>query len=354
MRIGILTFHRALNYGAVLQCFALQKLLTDWGHDVWVIDYRQPYIEAKRMAFTFKQLFAMEGINAKIDYIKKRKKRKIQINKAKKAFDDFILNELRTTHKCDNNDIPQDFDAYIIGSDQLWSENCLGGKFDYVYLAKFKHNINAKTIGYAISINRQSLDNICKWHIDIVNNFSHLSLREDFAAKEISRLSQSNVGLTIDPTLLLDSSFWDNLTNDNFKEKKYVFLYQVRGNRDILYQKAKLLAEKLDCQLIGTKGNKISVQDFISAIKYARCVITSSFHATAFSIIFHKPFYAFKLNDGKDARYVEMMDKLGLKNYHVDTDFQPLNLPPTLPENLNDRLKQFRKPSLDFLKNALG
>ena len=339
MKIGILTFHRALNYGAVLQCFALQKLLADWGHDVWVIDYRQPFIEKKRIVFSLKQLFNLHGFDAKIDYIKKRKKRKIQINKAKEVFDDFITKKLRTTNKCDSNDIPQDFDAYIIGSDQLWSENCLGGKFDNVFLGQFKHEQNAKMIGYAISVNKQSLDNICKYHHDIVNRFNCLSLREDFAAKEISRLSKNHIDITIDPTLLLENPFWVNITNDNYKDKRYVFLYQVRGNKDILYQKAKVLAEKLNCQLIGTKGNTISVQDFISAIKHSQCVITSSFHATAFSIIFRKPFYAFKLNDGKDARYVEMMDKLGLQNYLVDTDFQPQSIPDTLPDYLDDKME---------------
>ena len=354
MRIGILTFHRALNYGALLQCYALQRLLTDWGHDVVVVDYRQPYIEAKRVCFSLKQLFAMKGFDAKIDYFKKRNKRKSQVNNAKVVFDDFIANILKTTHKCDGKSIPPDLDAYIIGSDQLWSENCLGGKFDDVYLAKFKHKDDAMIIGYAISVNRQSLFNIAKNYPNLIGGFNSLSLREKFAVDEISKIAKSKVSLTIDPTLLLDENVWDNIASDKYKDEKYILIYQVRGTRYILSRKARHLAHKYNLNLVGASNQGMKITDFLSAIKYAQCIITTSFHATAFAVIFNKPFYTFTLNDGKDDRYVELIHNLNLDNHLVDINEKPEEMPLPLPRQLRHELTLYRTPSIEFLKNAIN
>lgn len=153
MRIGILTFHRAHNYGAVLQCYALQEVLKSMGHEVLVIDYRQPFIEAIYSPFNFHRLKGLllhpRGIYRYVRSISQRlRKRRI--------YTAFQNKHLRLTKPRQKN-IPEDFERYVIGSDQLWGLHCLGGIADDVYLGNFKHKSQSKIMGYAISTNLNSL-----------------------------------------------------------------------------------------------------------------------------------------------------------------------------------------------------
>lgn len=354
MRIGILTFHRAYNYGAVLQCYALQSLLSEWGHEVEVIDYRQPHTEASHRIFSLVKLNSFKTFTEKKNYLMKTWKRKSKHRISKAFFSEFLAHQLHLSPPCKKNTIPSDYEAYIIGSDQLWSENCLGGKFDDVYLGNFFHKPNAKLIGYAISINRQSLEHFCKEKLPAINNFTSLSVRESFAAKRISDAISMDISQCIDPTLLLDPASWRPFLTSKYSDKDYILLYQVRGSRATLLDKARALANQLRCDVLDLSSQTFPVEDFISAIHHARCVITSSFHATAFSVILSAPFYSYTLNDGKDSRYVELLESLGLEGHIVGVDFTPTSIPNVDKSSLQTRLASYRKSSLEFLRKSLS
>ena len=157
MKLGILTFHGAHNYGAVLQCYALQEVLTKMGHDVYVIDYRQPYINEVYKIFSFQILKRkMKNLGAVADYVRYNIFRASAIKKRREHFEEFTSKYLNLTLPCDAESVPVDFDAYIIGSDQVWSQVCTGGDFDDVYFGKFRRNEDSRVIGYAISSNPAS------------------------------------------------------------------------------------------------------------------------------------------------------------------------------------------------------
>lgn len=351
MKIGILTFHRAYNYGAVLQCYSLQEVLREMGHDVWIINYLQPHIERCYKPIIWRSWLrsvAHLQRGAAWNALKKYPSRK----KKKQDFEAFTGKHLRCTAPCDSEHIPQDFDAYVIGSDQVWNQNCLGGRIDNIYTACFPHKPESKMIGYAIGASMGTLEAMGDKLSEIISRFNAFSVREELAAKIIACMTDGNrPHVCCDPALLHDTDFWSKITNDKYRNRKYVLVYEVRHPQH-LQEKAIALAQELDCEIIDASSMQYPVDDFVSLFKYARYVITTSFHGTAFSLVFGKPFYSVKLHDGWDTRYVNILHALHADHCCVELDFQPdpnrTALEPEVIRNLN----VYRQASLQFLKDA--
>lgn len=349
MKIGILTFHRAHNYGAVLQCYALQEELKRMGHNVQIIDYRQPYIERFYKPYdTRRMLFYFKKGKSVLWYIRMIPTRILK----KRNFERFVSKYLNISNRCNRNNVPTDYDVYLIGSDQLWGLNCLGGHKDDIYLGKFIKNKDAKVIGYAISTNMASLIKIQEEGFDnYVLNFSLLSMREQFAVDFIKQHTTICPQMCLDPTLITEKSIWEPFINNKWEKENYILMYQVRkpqNDKKYLERKANKIAKELGCKVIDTTSMTYPVEEFISLIRFAKFIITTSFHATVFSIIFEKKFYSIKLNDGRDARYENLLNLLGIGNRCVNMDFEfhdtAINY-----ENVKIKLSILQKDSKLFL-----
>lgn len=361
MKIGILTFHRAYNYGAVLQCYALMHYLMELGHEVYVIDYRQPWTESLRKAISvgkIRQLF--KHPKALLTYLCSYRKRGKCLKHSEMIFNHFVDKHLKTKDTCHGIvDFPQNYDTYVIGSDQLWGKSCLGGKFDNIYMGDFPHSEKSLLIGYAISSTPQSISMMGDKQIQkVARRFSALSFREYNIAKHISGICNYSYPECVDPTLLCNSFIWNDLINDKWKDKNYILIYEARDAvkyPHLLNTKAKemITLTHKDYEVIDMSGMVYDVSDFVSAFKYAQCIITTSFHATVFSILFNRPFYTIRLGDGADGRYVNLLNKLNLRQQCVEPDFTPV-LPRIDYSNVQNLLSQYRKPSIDFINNVLS
>ncbi len=356
MKIGIITVHRAYNYGSVLQCYALQEYLKRLGHDAWVIDYRQRWTEAVYKPFSLYyvwQLIRRHDIHAIIGYWRGRKGKRIYCNTANEIFRSFCSKNLHLTSSCRRR-IPQSFDAYIIGSDQLWSYQCVGRE-DKIYLGQFKRPKNSKLIGYAISSSTDSLYKMGGGKLKhVLANFDKISLREKSNSKIVEQLTGISLPITIDPTLLADESIWSSMINsEKWSRRNYVVTYQARpvaGKPTYLYDKASIMAlQEKGTEIIDLGSITYSVEDFISAIKYAKCVFTTSFHAVVFSLLMETPCYAVCLNDGLDVRYVDLLKNVGLENELVDLDFVPESFKIDYVE-VKKKLVAYREQSKGFLE----
>lgn len=352
MKIGIITVHRAYNYGSVLQCYAMQEYLTLLGHDVFVIDYRQKWTEAVYKPFSFYYIWHFlkeRNIRAIIDYWRKRKERTQRLNLTRPIFEAF-LKKIRLTQTCRWR-MPKDFDVYIIGSDQLWSHQCVGGE-DNFYLGNFKHPDGSKIIGYSLSASVPSLYKFGSRRLKaIIANFDKISVREQGNAELIRELTGIRLPITIDPTILIDVEIWNSMINDAWKKQSYVAIYQARpveGDSDYLKKKAQVLSEEMHCDVIDLSTMRYSVEDFVSIIKYAKCVITTSYHATVFSLLMKTPCYAVKLGDGFDVRYVDLLTELGLEAELVDKNFEPKPLSFDF-EGIDERIIKYKKLSIEYL-----
>lgn len=357
MKIGILTFHRAHNYGAVLQCYAMQEILRRMGHDVQVIDYRQPWIEDFYKVFSINMLRRNSGsLRDVFAYLKKNAKKFLLAPCKGRNYRRFRDGFFSLTHPC-RKDIPQDFDCYLIGSDQLWSLHCLGGEYDPVYMGGFPHKVESRVVGYAISADMGSVESLAAVIERMAGNFSCLSMREAGIASRVSSLAGRKCDVCLDPTLLTDSSLWEKVVDDKWKDRNYVLVYEVRRekkNKGLLRRKAQEIAAQIGdgCKVIDLSSGNYPVSDFVSLFRYARYVITTSFHGTVFSILFQTPFYVLPLWNGYDLRYMELLKNLGAEDRIVSADDvlvpSQVDFAPVMK-----KLEERRADSVAFIEKAL-
>ena len=357
MKIGILTFHRAHNYGAVLQCYALQETLKRMGHDVQVIDYRQPWIE------DFYNLFSWNMIRRNFSsafqlflYLKASMKKWIMAPSKAANFREFRERFLNLSLPC-SDAIPQLYDCYIIGSDQLWSLHCLGGVPDRIYMGGFERPAGSRLVGYAISADMKSVQSSVGLLTAMVSGFDALSMREKEVADAVASMTGRPCEVCLDPTLLTDASSWNPLMTP-VKKGKYVLMYEVRWNpqtKGKLRRKAEELAAAVgpDCKVIDLSRVDRPVTEFVSLFRNAAHVVTTSFHGIVFSIIFGVPFYAFPLWGGYDLRYVELLKSVGAEDRLVSYDAEMKPLPMDFI-GIKEKLAERRAESIDFLERNIN
>lgn len=360
MKIGILTFHRAYNYGAVLQCYALKEVINHFGSDAQVIDYRQPDIErAYRYHSSFRwEQFKHYGVFKGLPYCiwcLYRDLKQIFIKyKKKSVFETFVKEHLNLS-KPIINIIPQDYDVYVIGSDMLWSDECMHGNFDSIYLGKFPHK--GKIVGYAISGTPASFKKLGnQTGYKFLNKFEAISIREKKLAEIVKQYTDKEVFQCIDPTLLTTKELWTSLINDKWKRKKYIVIYFLRkidaGLKHRLIKFAKENHYEIVTIDVSPYANPITVEDFVSIISSSNYVVTDSFHGMIFSLIFERPFHAVKFNDPHDARYVDVLQRIGLEDNAVNLDYTPF-IPQINYLQVKTKIDDFRSESLNYLKENI-
>lgn len=352
MKIGIITFHRANNFGAVLQCYALQETLRHLGYEAEVIDYREPFTELiynpvrwDIMKQGLSRPRLMAGYLLKV--FPERYKRAKEYN----AFREKYLNCSCKIKK--GEDMPQDIDVFLIGSDQMWSLHPTGYKIEPVYFGEFKIPATSNIQGYAISSNIQSLHTIGKERLSkYARNFKRLSFREKAICDEVEKLTGCRGKVVLDPSLLLDFEDWNKLTTHNIVKKKYIltyFLHEESSDPEFK-KKVQQFAQRQGLELVDMFDIAFSPVNFLNAIKHAECILAASFHAVAFSLLFQKTFYALKTNDGKDIRYINLMEALGI-NRLIESNALPALCPTAIDyEKVNNKLKELRIDSLEYLK----
>ena len=374
--VGLLTLDsRIYNYGGFLQEMALQDAINSFGYECEIIDYE---VSQEFNTFSLKR-----GIkNFSFDKIKKKltKEKTIllsspvsdSITKRKRAFDKYRAHNLVLSKKMSYSDlhsIDLNYEQLVCGSDQIWNP-------DYNIPAFFLNfgRKDCRKIIYAASIGKGQLSCLEKKTYSKLLEFpDYISVREDSAQKLISSITEKNVELVLDPTLLHQQEYWMKKADDSsLNHRNYIFCYflnptgeKVKSANDFakknnyeviaipyLHNEVEKYTEKLEGKLL----SEVNPADFLNLIRNAEAVITDSFHATVFSIIFQKDFWCFGRNAGTynmNTRlhtllgYVEMQDRLiepdDLKNKmhctHVDIDLHNL------------KIKQ--KESIAFLSDAL-
>lgn len=308
MKIGILThFHKNINYGGVLQGYALCKHLNSQGHTASQILYEHKVDRIMSSSFTLKELFIkiINRIDKKI-YRKRNLKIKSSIENCFSDFRDSVPHTQKVYTRADIGHIEKEFDVFVTGSDQVWNPIW----HDPTYFLDFAGSDITK-ISYAASIGVGSLDEeqrkIFKKYLSA---FQSISVRERIAAAVLEPLVDKVVNVSVDPTLLLSVDDWDEIATERKIEERYVFLYALGDDIKIRklaekFAKAKGLKLVMIPDLMGKyrrKDRKIKAQkitdatpcDFISLIKYADYIFTDSFHACVFSLLYKRNFFAFQ------------------------------------------------------------
>ena len=231
MRIGILTFHNAINYGAAIQCYALMRFFEQRGHTVEIVDYRIQAIEDYKKIFSLRTFWGTKGLKKKIYYVlesvllRKRRERVISV------FDDFLRTRLHLSDRYkDANEISQCYNYIIFGSDQIWNLKLTKG-FNPVFWGQFNKG-KAIFATYAASMGETDYlsENQWKTIVDKMQAFDFISVRELSLKESLYAKFGMNVDWCLDPTLLVDAKTLDEIVVKPQNEN-YVYLYNVTKDK---------------------------------------------------------------------------------------------------------------------------
>lgn len=303
MKIGIITFHRAINYGAVLQSYALQKTLIQLGADAEIIDYRCEYLENNYQIGL--RLKAARGIKSFIAVLIKWA---IPALMKRIVFHRWIRKKLKMSccYRQDIADSCEKYDAFIAGSDQIWNYNHTN--FDRTYFLDFVQEDSRKH-SYAASFGFASIDeSILSFYKPLLLKFASASVRESSGAELFRKITGGKEAqIMVDPVFLLQPNDWG--LSKLGKKKGYVLIYELMPSNKIV-EFALELAQKNDLKVVRIASTLqktihkrmknvygVSPQGFLDYIYNASYVVTNSFHGTAFSICFQKQFYVHRLTD---------------------------------------------------------
>lgn len=336
-KVGLITFHAAHNYGSVLQAYATAEMVNRYSnYDCEVVNYRPK---------TQKEFYAlfpkMSGIKGKLVnvynafFFIERKKRF-------DAFEGFIKSQFRLTSEfTDRDELSKanlTYDIYLSGSDQIWSDNVAEnansqGKNTGVYFWDFVKEGNKRS--YAPSVGSMTFEQIEKKKA-VLESFSYLSTREQVGSDMISKVTGRHVDTVMDPTLLLEASDWKKAEQRYSNlPKKYMLLYTVGTRRRLVkwIEELKPIAKQKHLRLVIlsplfsykcngiTFVNSAGPAEFINIFSNAECVVADSFHGTAFSIIFRKPFYVLgNKYHSRDIRKLNLLNCCGLSDRLIERE----------------------------------
>lgn len=334
MKVGILTLPIAENYGGILQAMALYHFLEQQGHDVSLI-YKQNATKAWKESIKNllrlipgHDLFNVHTNKKLLDAREERVKlHRPFINQEISK----ISSVLYTTEDLASYAEQSQFDAVIVGSDQVWRKAYINDQYYKSYFFDFVTDPRTKKIAYAASFGREIWEgeNDYQEIHDLLQQFSGISVREASGVNICKEtFGINNVSHVLDPTLLMDKEFYLDIISkydlSDFKPKKLVtyVLDEAEHKKDIItdYQSALNFSERDVLHLKGFNADNktYSVPEWLYSIANADFVITDSFHGMVFSIIFEKQFIVIGNKDRGIERFTSLLSSLSLENRMID------------------------------------
>jgi len=365
-RIGIITFQFAHNFGAVLQCWALQEVLKDIGDSVSVINYCPNYHMKQYRVFPLDNFFK-KGLKGKIKTIASSvvhfKERIIR----KKKFESFSKLLNLTERFSDNGLLPDiisnSYDYIVCGSDQIWNYHLTDGTLDSVYFG-YTGACLAKRIGYGISVGDAELFQYTNELKEYTREMICISARERKTAEMLESILDRDITCVPDPTLLLDKKEYEKIANRP-KYKHYILVYLLDYNQlvhtvisRIQNDENYLIIDISPSKFIEIKGakhiNNIGPYEFLGFIHDAEYVITNSFHGTVFSILFNKAFFCLAHKKRGD-RIVNLLNIFNLSQRLVLSEEQmekiinhKINY-----QDINIKIEEMKRQGIQYLEGLI-
>ena len=347
--INIITCHWPINYGAVLQAYALQKYIANLGYDVKIIDYIPPYASNHGIKGSIRLLLRW------YDLLKGR----ISFNHFQRKY----LNLTICMKGVIDPGIDDDNKLFIAGSDQIWNPILENGKDDNYFLGCVKKGIKTS---YAASLGVGKIPDEClAYYKRMLQDFKMISVREQSGKDEImNRVGIKNVECVVDPVFLLGRDQWKAVCDESCKGEDYILVYAFR--RDVqIYHYAKRLAKERKCKVVAISNSLIDVKNgmdkfywnpapdtFVSLFMNAKEVVTNSFHGFSFSIIFKKPMHIFELNSPGNERLLYLAKRFGLGDRLLKNDKDLLNDRMTI--NNMEEIEKSKRYLRELLRNYAG
>lgn len=363
--IAILTFHDAINYGAFLQCFALNKIISDLNYNVKVLNYKNKFFQTGYSQRILNKKTSKEKILQIYHWVVKpiyTFNLVLKNHKFKKCQKKYLkLSKLYFKNNIKNSN--DEFDTFIVGSDQVWNYRISG--FDDTYFLNFVKDNNTR-ISYAASIGKKYLTGEEYYLLkENLPKFKAISVREKSTVIEIKDKLNYDVRVVLDPTLLLGRDEWLKITPNFNKKKKYIFIYLVQTPTYLLnvafdYAKKNNLQVYSFSKLRTKNKYKLFVNkspiDFLNFINSAEKIFTTSYHGILFSINFHKDFY-YELSTAKinmNERIEDIMKNFKIEGREINSTNQELVTSAIDYKFVDEVLEIERDVSKKFLIDAIG
>lgn len=364
MIIKTITCQKVNNHGATLQVYALMHYLELLGNDVEIIDYIPERFNHFRPFVCSTEKYA-KNIILKTAYIcAKFPSRLAEYLKYKNSlrktnFENFwnkyyhLTKCYKTFDELKNN--PPEADLYIAGSDQIWNTMMENGKDPAYYLQFVKNGIRATyAASFSVSEIPDELKNQTKAFIESID---YVSVREKSALKILDDLEIKDACVVLDPVFLLSREEWDCVESKMEFDDKYILVYDFENSdsvKSFSLQYAKEHKVKI-YSLYNSDYCDKCFEDygpdvFLLLIKNADFVVSNSFHATAFSVIYEKQFAVIKRQESINSRMADLLDVFCINDRFTEKyrDFENINY-----ENIRPNVKNEIKKSKQFLDKVL-
>lgn len=325
MQIKTITCHDVYNHGASLQAYVLQTYLESMGHSVEIIDYKPDYLSGHYRLWTvdnpvfdipfIKQLYLLAKLPGRLISLKR-----------KRLFDEFTNKNLKlTNHRYSSNEElkenPPQADVFIAGSDQIWNTLFQNGRDPAFYLDFAPKT--SRRISYAASFATEDVVEGYKPFVQkMLQNFDTISIRERCSLSLLSSLGRKDGVVVCDPVFLLNRNQWVELLPKGQKVERYLLVYDTERS-DKVKRVAQRIAKAKKLKIYNVSAFRIgyadkelwasSPLDFVQLIRDAEYVVSNSFHATAFSIIFERNFCVINRSEHINERMRSL-----LMNYMLD------------------------------------
>ena len=378
MKIAILTLPLRTNYGGILQAWALQEVLFRHNHQPWIIRYEHRNLKKQNLV---RKIIRFLYLRIYLNQINRKRLYSSSISKAiHKNTQKFITDRFKNLSPqilCKSDlieyTIENNFDAYVVGSDQVWRPSYSPDLA--AYFLDFCGKENVKKIAYAVSFgvnywefNSENSDMARK----LVRNFDKVSVRENDGVVLCKEKLGVDAVHVLDPTLLLDQTDYTKLVNSATCEFEipngslFAYILDKNTEKDSMIQeceikcalKAFYCKSRLNPLISNNSKNPNDyivppVEQWIASFFNAKMIITDSFHGCVFSIIFNKPFWTFSNDKRGSSRINSLLDMFGLRD-RIIVIGKPTDWNKIIDwDAVNVLQKKYREQSLNFLLSSL-
>ena len=384
MEILILTQPLHTNYGGLLQAYALQQILKGMGHDVvtdrlGVVRELPLWNRALRFLYHATQFYILKNYRYYpyrylfVSFDKESKaKRSIAVNTERFVNTHIDTIDLLTRSNESVIDAVRQFDAIVVGSDQVWRATMSDIP---TYFLSFTKAINVKRIAYAASFGTDDLNEYSKMDMKIASEsiklFDAVSVREKSGVHLCRDYFKMDAVHVLDPTMLLSKDDYLKLIEEEDKpcSENILLTYvldRTQEKNDIIQRVGEALhltscengAVKYFSNVVESNVSECiypSVSRWVAGFRDAQFVVTDSFHGTVFSIIFNKPFVAILNSKRGSSRFISLLSVLGLENRLISTtnDLLEEHLKPIDYTEVNKILNDWRYLSISFMERHL-
>ncbi len=383
MRVGIITFYNGnINYGGILQAYALQKTIENLGYECRQVCLDNTISEKLTL---FQKIGTIIKLGTSAIEIYQRKKSQEEkerllrdIRPRQKAgfigFEKSIPHTSKSFKPDEMSELDSEFDMFVCGSDQIWTPNSGGfrpvpHKLNYFLAFTQKYKIS-----YAASFGTDRIsDKYARLIVPLINDLDAVSVREKNAKKLLERRISKDITVVADPVMLLSSSEWQKIMIKP-KESNYVFAY-VLGKKDdsrFFIKKCSRELQKLliTVPYIGDYSNSdkdfgdkqcigITPGEFLGYIQNADYIVTDSFHCAVFCVLLEKQFLVLRRSGDSEkgamnSRLTDLLKVLSLEDRLIDDSYSNLTAYGKIDySKTNEMVRKLSRKSIDWLDKNL-